>query len=163
MTITRPVTFSLFAIPGVLYGGLSSSVSLTSSANPAVLGSPVSLTATVSPSAATGKVTFYEGVTVPGTERLTGGQAVLTTSLLPAGSQPVYAYYPGDATYDAAKSTAVVQVVHALPAGGFQPPLVSSGDSLAVSMAWLAEFRILLRRPLQESLPAGAENYEHRR
>src|ERR1700743_3492458 len=64
MNIVRLAFVSFLAVPGLLYGGLGSSVSVVSSLTPAVLGSPVSLTAAVSPSAATGKVTFYEGVTV---------------------------------------------------------------------------------------------------
>src|SRR6201986_87686 len=139
MNLIRLATLSVFALPGVLYGELPSSVSLTSSANLAVLGSPVSLTATVSPSLATGNITFYDGVTVLGTEPLSGSKAVLTTSLLPAGTQSLYVYYLGDGAYFPSKSTPLTQVVNARPGAGFNSPVVSSGDSLAVSMA-VADF-----------------------
>ena len=67
--------------------------------NPATFGQPVTLTATVSPSAATGQVTFYDGTTVLGVGTLAGGTATLHDHLLPAGSRSLRAYYGGDAVY----------------------------------------------------------------
>ncbi|HEV8147920.1 MAG TPA: FG-GAP-like repeat-containing protein [Bryobacteraceae bacterium] len=83
------------------------------SPNPAILGHPVTLTADLglsfvvtSPNdvrpLATGTVTFYDGASVLG--RVAVGpatliSATLTTSLLPAGTRRVHAYYSGDANY----------------------------------------------------------------
>lgn len=60
---------------------VSTSVVLLISANPSILGQSSTLTATVSPSTAVGKVTFYDGTTVLGTRTIAGGQAALTTSV----------------------------------------------------------------------------------
>ena len=83
------------------------------------VGQAVTLTATVSPSAATGKVTFYDGTTVLGVGTLAGGTATLSTILLPAGSRSLRAYYGGDAIYLASTSASVAQTVNAQPANSF--------------------------------------------
>ena len=100
---------------------LSTTISLTSSPNPSVFGQPVLLTSTVTPSAATGNVTFYDGVAVLGTAQLAGGQATFTTSLLPSGAGSLYAYYSGDANYETSTSVVVPQTVNAVAAAGFAP------------------------------------------
>jgi len=87
--------FFLLLFISPLFASNSTSITLMSSANPAVFGNAVTLTATVSPSAATGKVTFYDGVTVLGTRTLSGGQSALTTALLPSGAQSLKAFYAG--------------------------------------------------------------------
>ena len=63
---------------------LLTSVSLSATPNPATLGSAVTLTATVT-TGASGKVMFYDGVTVLGVATLSGNQATLATKLLPSG------------------------------------------------------------------------------
>ena len=73
----------------------TTTTTLVATPNPSALGQSVTLTATVSPSAATGQVTFYDGTTVLGVGTLAGGTATLTTSLLPAGSRSLRAYYGG--------------------------------------------------------------------
>src|ERR1700755_3055704 len=84
------VTFALLAgvagaqlAPAV--AGLPSTVSLASSPNPATYGAMVTLTATISPPTI-GTVTFYDGFTVLGSSPVSGGQALLTTSLLKPGT-----------------------------------------------------------------------------
>ncbi len=80
----------------------SSSVSLSSSANPAVPGQAVTFTATVSGNSGTptGTVTFLDGTTALGTATVgSNGRATLTTSALQLGSQPIAAIYSGDSTY----------------------------------------------------------------
>ena len=63
---------------------LQTSVNLTATPNPSTLGSAVTLTATVT-AGASGKVMFYDGVTVLGVATLSGTQATLATRLLPSG------------------------------------------------------------------------------
>jgi len=75
------------------------SMSLTSSANPATFGQPVTFTAIVTPSSATGNVQFSQGNTPIGTVALISGTAVLTTSSLPAGYYSIAAGYSGDANH----------------------------------------------------------------
>ena len=65
----------------IVFGQSPSSITLVSSPNPATYGQPVTLTATVT-SGATGKVTFFDGVSVLGVGTMAGTQATLTTVLL---------------------------------------------------------------------------------
>lgn len=83
------------------------SLVLSSSANPAAPGSQVTFTATVTGSAGvpTGDVTFTLGFGTPVTVPLNSkGQATYTTGPLAAGSDPVFAYYAGDANYRSAST-----------------------------------------------------------
>ena len=93
----------------------SSTLTLTSTPNPSILGASVILSAAVTPANATGSVTFYDGVTVLGTRALAGGSASFMTSLLPTGSRKLRAYYLGDSNYGPASSNGVTQTVLANP------------------------------------------------
>src|SRR5580693_4497358 len=84
----------------------ATTISLSTFPNPAEFGQPVSITATVNPSSATGRVTFYDGVTVLGTATLLAGQATLQTSLLASGGSSLHAHYSGDGTHGASNSLA---------------------------------------------------------
>jgi hypothetical protein len=111
--------FSSFLIQKILMG---TAVALASSANPSTLGQSVNLTATVSPAAATGSVAFYDGAAFLGVRTVLSGQAVLTTSLLAAGSRSLRARYSGDGTDAPSTSSPLTQTVGAAPtaANGFQ-------------------------------------------
>jgi autotransporter-associated beta strand protein len=67
----------------------------------------VILGATVSPTNATGTVTFYSGVTNVGTATLSGGLATgpAVQNLLPVGSHPITASYEGDFYYAGSSSS----------------------------------------------------------
>src|SRR5438270_11663927 len=69
------------------------------SGSPAILGQPVTLTAVVTPAAAAGKVTFYDGVSILGVRPLASGQAALTTTLLEAGAHSLKAYFSGGGSF----------------------------------------------------------------
>jgi len=101
-------------------GSLPSTVSIQSSKNPAIFGHAVTLTATVSPAAATGQVTFYEGASALGVSSLYQGHAMLTTTLLAAGTGSLTAYYKGDNSYESSVSPPVPLTVTALAGTGFQ-------------------------------------------
>jgi streptogramin lyase len=82
-----------------LYSG-----ALVPSANPAIVGTPVTFTATVSGTirnlTPTGSVTFYAGQTFLGTAALnSSGIAVYSTSALPVGNLTIAATYSGDPDY----------------------------------------------------------------
>jgi uncharacterized protein (TIGR03437 family) len=115
---------------------LPSTVSIQSSTNPAIFGHAVTLTATVSPAAATGPVTFYEGASVVGAGSLYQGHAMLTTTLLPAGTGTFTAYYRGDNSYESGISPPVSLTVTALPGNGFQTlvnyPVATNSNFVAV-------------------------------
>jgi hypothetical protein len=71
---------------------------------PAIFGAPVTLTATVSPSDATGKVTFYDGVMLLGIAPVAKGVASYSTTMLPVGNRKLRATYGGDSIYEASAS-----------------------------------------------------------
>lgn len=89
----------------------STSTTLASSVNPSVTGQAVSVTGTVSPSAATGTVAFYDGATPLGTGTLNGGKTTLSTSSLSASTHSLTAIYSGDSTYSGSTSDALLQTV----------------------------------------------------
>ena len=69
---------------------------LASSLNPSVSGQTVTFTAAVTPSTATGTVTFSDNGKSLGSAALSGGTAKLSTSTLSAGVHPITATYNGD-------------------------------------------------------------------
>lgn len=91
------------------------SASLTSSLNPAGLGTAVTFTAVVSnslPVAATGTVDFYDGTTQIGTATLNAtGVAAFSTATLTTGPHSITAVYGGDSQNAAATSAALVETV----------------------------------------------------
>ena len=94
----------------------STTTALTSSSNPSTFGSSVTFTATVSPSAATGTVTFMDGAATLGTGTLSGGVATFATSSLSAGGHSLTAEYGGDSGYlGSTNSPALTQTVAAAP------------------------------------------------
>jgi probable HAF family extracellular repeat protein len=88
----------------------------TSSANPSVLGQPVTFTATMTsiagPPPDGETVEFLVSGKVVGSGTLHGGVAQFTTSAILVGSHPVAAEYSGDANYLPAKYNALTQVVN---------------------------------------------------
>ena len=103
----------------------SSITTLTSSLNPSTYGSSVTLTATVTPSAASGTVSFKEGATTLGTGTLSGGTATYSIGTLTVGDHSVTAEYGGDGNYAASTSSALTQTVN--PAGPPTRTPVQSG------------------------------------
>ena len=93
---------------------------LATSTTSAQYGDPVTLTATVSPSGATGTVIFMQGAKVLGTGTVSGGVATLTTSTLPAGTYTITSSYQGDTDYGASTSGPVTLTIspRTAPGGG---------------------------------------------
>jgi uncharacterized repeat protein (TIGR01451 family) len=91
---------------------------LSVSPSGSILGQPVTVTATVS-SGATGKVTFRDGVTLLGVAPIIGSQATFKTSLLPAGSRSLVAFYTGDSTHATSSSAAKPFTVASNLSSGF--------------------------------------------
>ncbi len=121
---------------------LPSTATLSASPNPAIFGSPVTLTATVSPSSATGTVTFYDGTTVLGVAPVSNGVGTFTTALLASGVRSLTARYEGgggSTVYAASLSAPYTETVNAQNADGFiqasgSPFTVGSGPtSVAVA------------------------------
>lgn len=95
----------------------NTTTSVTSSANPAVLGQSVTLTATVAPQSPatgipTGTVQFRIGTTNLGAPvALSGGTASLSTAALAVGTSSINAVYSSDAAFNASTSAALSQVI----------------------------------------------------
>ena len=89
----------------------TTAVSVGSSLNPATYGASVTFTATVSPGAAGGTVTFMDGTTNLGAGTLSGGTATFAANALGAGSHSITATYGGNTNYAASTSTPITQVV----------------------------------------------------
>jgi hypothetical protein len=87
------------------------SVALSSSMNPSAYGSSVTFTATITPSGATGTVTFMDGSSSLGSSPVNSGQATLSTSTLALGSHSITASYSGDSNYNAKTSSHLIQIV----------------------------------------------------
>ena len=103
------------AFTGMMFGTSSSSVTLNSSLNPSTYGSLVMFTATVTPTAATGTVTFKDGSTTLGTGTIGSGTATYSTSTLSAGSHAITAAYGGDSNYNGSTSSVVTETINAVP------------------------------------------------
>jgi hypothetical protein len=93
---------------GVVRTRVATTTDVTSSANPAGVGQPVTFTATVAPGpngpgTPTGTVTFYDGGSSIGTAPVSTSQGVttatLTTSSLSVGTHAITASYGGDSNY----------------------------------------------------------------
>jgi hypothetical protein len=126
-------------------GGLSTSFSLTnlqnltvtlsSSPNPSNLGSPVTLMASLSNPAASGRVTFFDGVSVLGVKTASVGLASITTSLLSPGAHKLTAYYRDDTTSTTGTSNIVTQTVRAAAGGAFFSQAAVSATPTSTTVA----------------------------
>jgi hypothetical protein len=89
----------------------SITMALGSSVNPAQTDQPVTFTATLSSTSATGTVTFTNGATVLGTSNVTNGVATVTTSTLPVGANNITAAYSGDTNNEAATASLTETII----------------------------------------------------
>jgi hypothetical protein len=86
-------------------------VTLTSSASTAIASQPVIFTVRVSPSSATGSVTFLDGGKSMGSLTLNAGTATFSTTALALGAHAITASYGGDANNAASVSAAFTVTV----------------------------------------------------
>jgi len=111
----------------------STTTALSASANPAIAGKTVTLTASVTSNGgvAAGTVNFYSGNNLLGAGALNGaGVATLSTSTLPVGAYTLTAAYQGDSNDTASTSTGVpLTVIQATTS----VQLVSSNPSVVVT------------------------------
>ena len=89
----------------------NTTTALSASATTINVGQSVTFTATVSPTGATGTVTFLDNGSSLGTGTLAAGTATLTTSSLTAGSHSITAMYGGDSNFGASTSSPVTVTV----------------------------------------------------
>ena len=95
---------------------ITTSITVSSSQNPSILGQSVTFTATITPSAATGNVQFNDTSTNPhttlGTGTISGGHAIFTTTALSVGSHNIVAKYLGDTNNAVSISAPLIQTVN---------------------------------------------------
>ena len=91
----------------------TTTTALTTSATTAAALTPVTLTATLSSTVATGSVTFYTGTITLGTGTVAVGVATFSTTALPVGTDSVTAIYGGDSAYATSTSGAVTITITA--------------------------------------------------
>jgi hypothetical protein len=95
---------------------------ITISNNPGVFGQPLTITATVTGRNPTGRVTFYDNVTVLGVAQLnSSGVASITIASLPSGLRDLVAYYGGDSNNISSTSSVLTEGILAQPGLGFGP------------------------------------------
>ncbi len=88
---------------------MPSTTTLTVNPSSGQYGDPITLTATMSPTVASGRVTFYDvlpsgGTVFIGDATLSGGTATFVASTLNAGTHSVKAVYSGDGIYSTSES-----------------------------------------------------------
>jgi hypothetical protein len=105
-------------------------LTLSSSLNPAGVGQAVTFTATLAstaPGAPTGTVTFFDNGVSIGTETVNAaGNAILIDSALSLGAHAITAEYSGDATFPFSDSQVLTQIVLAAGANPTVTALISS-------------------------------------
>ena len=91
---------------------VNSTITLTASANPTnAKNTMMTFTSGVTPSTATGIVTFKDGNVIIGTGNLSGGQATFST-MLSTGTHSITAVYGGDTNCNGCTSKTVSQVIN---------------------------------------------------
>jgi Bacterial Ig-like domain (group 3) len=124
---------------------LSTTTMLSSLPNPSTYGQSVAFSAVISPSTATGTVTFYDGVNanILGSETVKGGTATMASTTLSVGLHNLTAIYAGDGNFAGSKSVVSMHTV--------KP--VAPVDCHADSFTGLAHGRLTWKG----DLPAGGE------
>ncbi len=114
------------------------STTLMSSSNPSNVGNTVTFTATVTPSAATGSVTFKDGDAVLGSVPLVSGSASHATSMLTAGAHSITALYGGSSQHQPSISPVLTQTVN--PGTLAAPTMFSAtaAGTSSVALSWAA-------------------------
>jgi hypothetical protein len=132
----------------------TTSVALSSSANPSVFGQSVSFTAVVSGPGGppTGTVTFYDGATTLGTGSLTNGAASFTTSALSVTTHTITAGYGGASNFQASTSPALSQVVNGVATA-------TTLTSTPNPSTWAQSVTLTATVTASGSIPAGAVTF----
>lgn len=112
VTGTTATNYS-WSIPAAELPKAATTTTVAASASSVEAGTAVTLTANVSPAAATGSVEFFAGTTSLGTATVNAGVATLSTSALPIGDNSVTAVYAGDSANATSTSAAVTVTVTA--------------------------------------------------
>lgn len=110
---------------------IATATSLATTSTSVPFGTSITLTATVSPSSATGAVTFYDGSASLGSATISSGTATLATSSLTMGSHTLTAAYGGSTTYSSSTSNSVNVTVTSSTDIDISPYAVSVAESVS--------------------------------
>jgi len=110
---------------GTSTGTTASTTTLTAANSSVTAGGSDSLSATVSPTAATGTVTFLNNGTSIGTGTLSSGSASYSATFSTAGTETLTASYGGNSTYASSTSSAITVTVTAAAAASVPASLAS--------------------------------------
>jgi hypothetical protein len=107
------------------------SIILTTSSLSTSSGASVTFTASID-GGLTGTITFYDGTTAVGTGAVTGAAATFSASSLAVGYHTITASWPGNSTYGALTSNAIIQTIYQpgavqLPASGVIATVAGDG------------------------------------
>ncbi len=133
----------------------NTSVALSSSLNPATVGSAITFIAVVSPSTATGTVQFLDGSSVLGSATIASGQASFSTSSLSQGAQSITASYGGDAGDNASTSAALIETVNPAPPSAPSNLSASATSSSQINLTWTASATSGVTYNIYESTASG--------
>ncbi len=111
-----PVTGCGVGSPNPWQKPTTTSLGLSAGSNPSVGGQSLTFQATVSPSTATGNVTFFDGANPLGSGTLSGGIAAFNTAALAIGQHSIGATYNGDARDAPSMAGTLAQAVNQAPA-----------------------------------------------
>src|SRR5262249_51865205 len=125
-------TASTSAALAITVNKAASSVTLTSSLNPALAGQSVTFTAALTPAGATGTVQFLDGATVLGTSTVSSGMASFSIASLIVGSHSITALYSGDGNVAPSTSGALAETVNKVPSS---VALISSLNPVVVGQS----------------------------
>ncbi|MGD0796992.1 MAG: Ig-like domain repeat protein [Acidobacteriaceae bacterium] len=129
---------------------VTTTTALTASNTTPTAGTNITLTATLSPTTATGTVTFYDGATNVGTGTLSGGIATVGITAITGGAHSYTASYPGVSGYSASTSSALSVTAQS----------ISSSTTLAASnTSPVAGTNIILTASTSPSAAAGTVNF----
>jgi hypothetical protein len=134
--VTKMVTIN------VLKSGTTTT--LTSSANPSTIGQPLTFTATVVSSSATGSVEFIDGAASLVSVPLSGGSASITIAAPAVGGHSIKAVYSGDGNYYGSTSAILSESVKYNFSGFFapvdNPNVVNKANAgQAIPVKWLLQ------------------------
>jgi len=111
----------------------ATATSVSASPNPSLQGQPVTLTATISPASATGRIQFIAAGSPIGTVPVSGGTAQLAFTSGAAGAY-INANYSGDAAYAASSGTTIAQVLRTTATSlGASPNPATFGQTVNLS------------------------------
>ncbi len=139
----------------------SSTVVLSSSPDPSILGNPVTFTVQVVPlsGVATGTLQLLDGATTISTLTLTNGMASTIISNLSVGQHTITAAYSGDANNSSATSLSLLQVVNPVPLNSSTTTsITTSSNPIAVGQT-LAITAVVAPGTSGQTTPTGSVTF----